>query len=329
MAKLIKTKPEDLLNLQSGDFAHFVSDGIAINDVKTFEPRHRISNLDKTINVKTIRIFANILFSCTVFAAALISGFYPISLLIFLALFDIRSVKRIDFPINKSSFIPYKNIEEVKMIKGILGLNYAHIIIKDDDGNISLKKLKLYDSQSGWNRAVVLFNRIGKLNLTEKPVRDLSDLKRIVVGNRIEYAVDGDELLLIENGKFIEERVDPFKYFRFIAIIGVIGTMGAAAAKVTAILRRYQSPFDSANKHEIINYLVVVFFLLLTLIPVRYVRKTRPTILRKSDVRGLEITKKEFAIKVKGWGGFNFLIKHNLKFFSPEGVEELKKHLSI
>lgn len=321
MAKLIKTKPEDLLNLQSGDFAHFVSDGIAINDVKTFEPRHRISNLDQTINIKTIRIVANILFSCTVFAAALISGFYPISLLIFLALFDLRSVKRIDLPINKTAFIPYKNIEEVKMIKGMLGLNYAHIIIKDENGNISLKKLKLYDSQSGWNRAVVLFTRIGKLNLTEKPVRDLSHLKRIVVGNGVEYAVDGDELLLIENGKFIEERVDPFKYFRFIAIIGVIGTIGAAAAKVTAILRYYE--------YEIIDYLVVVFFLLLTLIPVRFVRKTRPTILRKSDVRGLKITKKEFAIKVKGWGGFNFLIKHNLKFFSPEGVEELKKHLSI
>ena len=29
MTKLIKTKPEDLLNLQNGDYAHFVEDGIA------------------------------------------------------------------------------------------------------------------------------------------------------------------------------------------------------------------------------------------------------------------------------------------------------------
>lgn len=320
MAKLIKTKPEDLLNLQSGDFAHFVSDGIAVNDVKTFEPRHHVNNIHKTANFKAVRIVLNILFSLAVFAAALITGFYPISLLIFLALFDLRSVKRIDLPINKSDFIPYKNIEEVRMIKGKLGFNYAHIIIVDDNGNKSLKKLKLYDSQSGWDRAILLFNRIGKLNMPKEAVKYLSGLKRIVVGNGIEYAVDGDQLLLIENGKYKEDREDPFKYFRFIAIIGVVGTLGAAAAKITAIIRYYE--------YEVIDYSVVVFFLLITLIPIGYIRKTRPTKLKKSDVRGVQITKKKFIIKVKGWGSFNFLIKHNLKFFTPEGIEELKKHLS-
>lgn len=320
MAKLVKTKPEDLLNLQSGDFAHFVAEGIAINDVKTFEPRHQINNIHKTANVRGIRIALNVLFSVVVFTAAIYTGFYPISLLLFLALYDLRSVKRIDLPINKSDYIPYKNILEVKMIKGRLGFNYAHIIIQDDNGNKSLKKLKLYDSQSGWDRAVVLFNRIGKLNLAEKPAKSIEGLERITVGNGVEYAVDGDQLLLIENGKFNEERIDPFKYFRFVALVGVIGTIGAAIAKIVNIIQNYQ--------YGVVDYMVVVFFLLFSLVPLKFVRKTKPTILKKSDVNEFKATNKEFIIKVKGWKGFTLVIKHNLKFFTPEGIERLKQYLS-
>lgn len=320
MAKLVKTKPEDLLNLQSGDFAHFVAEGIAVNDVKTFEPRHQINNIHKTANVRSLRIALNVFFSVVVFAAAIYTGFYPISLLLFLALYDLRSVKRIDLPINKSDYIPYKNILEVKMIKGRLGFNYAHIIIQDDNGNKSLKKLKLYDSQSGWDRAVVLFNRIGKLNLAEKPVRSLEGLERITVGNGVEYAIDGDQLLLVENGKFNEERIDPFKYFRFVALVGVIGTIGAAIAKIVNIVQNYQ--------YGVVDYMVVVFFLLFSLVPLKFVRKTKPTILKKSDVKEFKVTNKEFVIKVKGWNGFTLVIKHNLKFFTPEGIERLKQYLS-
>lgn len=319
MAKLIKTQPEDLLNLQSGDFAHFVADGIAVNDVKTFEPRHQVNNIHKTSNVKGARIAANVLFSLVVFGAAIITGFYPISLLLFLSLFDLRSLKRIDLPINKSDYIPYKNIVEVKMIKGRLGFNYAHVIIKDDEGNISLKKLKLYDSQSGWDRAVVLFNRIGKLNLQEKPAKSVAGLERVTVGNGVEYAIDEDRLLLIENGKFKEDRIDPFKYFRFVAIVAVLGTLGAALVKVVSIVQNYQYNF--------VDYLVVVFFIVFALVPLGFVRKTRPTVLAKKDIKGFKVTKKEFVIKVKGWKGFTLVIKHNLKYFSPEGIERLKQYL--
>lgn len=319
MAKLIKTNPEDLLVLQSGDYAHFVSDGIAINDVTTFEPRHHIVTIEKTWNVRGARVFANIVFSIIVFAVALLTGFYPISLLLFLALYDLRSLKRIDLPLNKSGFIPYENIEEVKMIKGMLGFNYAHIIVVDNAGKKSIKKLKLYDSQSGWDRAVVLFNRIGKLNLVEKPAKSIEGLERITVGNGIEYAIEGDKLLLVENGKHVEDRVDPFKYFRFVAAIGVMGTLGAITAKVYSIIHYYE--------YEIVDYLVVVFFILMTLIPLKFIRKSKPTVIKKSDVVSVDVSKKTFVIKVKGWKGFTLIVKHSLKFFTEEGKEALKKYL--
>ena len=318
MTKLIKTNPADLLNLQSGDYAHFVKDGIAINDVKTFEPRHHVNEIHKTSNTKKIRIVLNILFSLAIFIAAYTSGFYPLSLLLFLSLYDLRSIQRINLPINKSNFIPYKNIEEVKMIKGLLTFNYAHIIIVDDKGQKSLKKLKLYDSQSGWDRAVFLFGKLGKLDLQEEPLKETSHLKKISVGNSMEYAIEEDTLFLLENGKYSKEREDPFKYFRFVALTGVFGTLGAALTKVKKIVEFHE--------YEVIHFSVVMFFLLLTLIPLGFVRKTKPTQLKKSDVKDFRVTKKHFIIRVRGWKGFTLLIKHDLKYFTKEGIEELKTY---
>ncbi len=320
MTKLIKTKPEDLLNLQSGDYAHFVEDGIAINNVKTFEPRHRINEIHKTSDIKKIRIGLNIVFSLVVFMFAFFTGFYPLSLLLFLSLYDLRSVQRINLPINKSNFIPYKNIEEVKMIKGMLSFNYAHIIIVDNQGNKSLKKLRLYDSKSGWDRAVIMFDKLGKLNLQIDPVLDISHLKRISVGNGSEYAIDGNTLLLLENGKYNKEREDPFKYFRFIALTGVLIPLGAAITKVKKIIEYHE--------YDPVHYTVVFIFLLLTLIPFSFVQKTKPTVLKKSNVKGFKITKKHFVIKVRGWKGFTLIIKHDLKYFTKEGIEELKTYFS-
>lgn len=320
MSKLIKTKPQNLLNLQSGDYAHFVEDGIAINDVKTFEPRHRLSKINKTFDVKKIRIIVNILFSGLVFAIAFYSGFYPLSLLLFLSLYDLRSLQRLNLPINKSRFIPYENIEEVKLIKGILRFNYAHIII-NVSGKKSLKKLKLYDSQSGWERAVVLFSKIGKLNLQKDSEKDISSLKRISVGYGVEYALENDALLLIENGKYNKQREDPFKYFRFIAITGVFITLGSAVTKIKKIVEDHE--------YEIVHYIVVLLFLLVTLIPLKFVTKTKPTEFKKSAVKSFKITSKHFIIVIKGWKGFPLTIKHDLKYFDKGGVEELKTYLSI
>lgn len=320
MTKLIKTHPEDLLNLQSGDYAHFVDDGIGINDVKTFEMRHRLNEIHKTSDTKKIRIIINVFFSFSIFLFAFFSGFYPISLLLFLSLYDLRSIQRINLPVNKSNFIPYKNIEEIKMVKGMLAFNYAFIIIVDDFGKKSLKKLKLYDSKSGWDRAANLFGRLGKLSIKQEVIKDVSHLKRISLGNSFEYAIEADRLLLIDNGKFNKEREDPFKYFRFVAITGVCITLGAAITKVKKIIEYHE--------YDLVSFCVVIFFLLITLVPLSFVRKTKPTQIKKANVKGFKITKKNFVITLRGWSGFPLIVKHDLKSFSKDGVNELKTYLS-
>ena len=82
------------------------------------------------------------------------------------------------------------------------------------------------------------------------------------------------------------------------------------------------------HDYNAVSYTVVLIFLLLTLIPFSFIRKTKPTQLKKSKVRGFKITKKKFIIMVKGWDGFILIIKHDLKYFSKEGIEDLKSYLS-
>jgi len=165
-----------------------------------------------------------------------------------------------------------------------------------------------------------MFDKLGKLNLQIDPVLDISHLKRISVGNGSEYAIDGNTLLLLENGKYNKEREDPFKYFRFIALTGVLITLGAAITKVKKIIEYHE--------YNPVHYTVVFIFLLLTLIPFSFVQKTKPTVLKKSNVKGFKITKKYFVIKVRGWKGFTLIIKHDLKYFTKEGIEELKTYFS-
>ena len=104
-------------------------------------------------------------------------------------------------------------------------------------------------------------------------MKPINDLQRITVGNGIEYAVDGDQLLIVENNRFNEERIDPFKYFRFVALVGFIGVFGASLIKIYNIVVNHQ--------YYIIDFMVVLFFIFLALIPLRFVRKTKPTVLKK------------------------------------------------
>lgn len=320
MAKLIKTQPENLLNLQNGDFAHFIEEGIVINDVKTVEPRHLQNNIHKTTNYRQLRIVLNILGSILILCAALYLGFYPLSLLLFLSLYDLRNLQHSNLPSNQSNFLPYNNIEEVKLEKGKLGLNYALIYLKDAQGKPSVKKLKLYDSKSGWERAVTLFKRIGKLSFSEHPVKDISSLEKITVGNGVEYAIDGDQLLVVENGKFNPEREDPFKYFRFVALIAFAGGITAIIAKVIMMMNEHH--------YSVIDFCVILLFVGLSYIPFTYLQKSRPTVLNKNKITSTQTKQNKFIIKYAGWNNFPLVIKHNLKYISEEDLIKLKNYIA-
>ena len=153
--------------------------------------------------------------------------------------------------------------------------------------------------------------------MKEEVAKDFSGLKKITVGNGIEYAVEGDKLFLIENGRYKKEREDPYKYFRFVAIIGVLASLGAAGSKVRMIIENHE--------YQYVDYLVVVFFIFLANIPFQFVRKTRPTVIHKSEVIGFKIKRKKFKITLKGWKVFSLVVKHDLKFFTPEDIKLLKE----
>jgi len=315
MAKLIKTHPKDLLNLQNGYYAHFVEDGIAINDVKTYEPRHRISRINDSVNVKSMRFVLNGVFAIAVLAGVYFTGFVPLVLLMFVVLYDLRNIKRITLPMNKSNFIPFKNIIEVEMVAGKLGFNYAYIMIKDDNDKVSQKKLPLYDSESTWERAKVLFTHLGILKPLKKKTKDISSLQQIVIGEGITYGIEDDKLLYIENGKHDLEREDPYKYFRFLTTIGLLFTVATIVAKVSKMIAH--------NNYEFVDFIVLVFFIWVASIPLKLGKRSNANVIEKKDILEIKDGKKSVLIKTKGWFLYSFTIKLNKNYIAENTVEQL------
>lgn len=315
MAKLIKTHPKDLLNLQNGNYAHFVEDGIGINDVKTFEPRHRVSKINESVNVKTLRLVLNAVFAVVILVAVYITTFLPLILLMFLVLFDLRNVKRIKLPINKSNFIPFANIVDVEMIAGKLGFNYAYINIKDDNGKLSVKKLPLYDSESTWERAKVLFNHLQVLKPIKKSTKDTSGLEQIVIGEGISYGIENNELLYIENGKHDLDREDPYKYYRFLTAIGFLFASSAVINQVYSMLTKHS--------YSLVDFVVLVFFVWITSIPFKLGKKSNANVIRRKDIIEIIDGKSAVLIKTKGWFMYPFIIKLNKKYITDNTVKQL------
>ncbi len=315
MVKLRKTHPSDLLNLQNGYYAHFVEDGIAINDVKTYEPRHRVSRINESVNVKSIRLVLNSVFATSVLVGVYLSGFVPLTLLMFVVLYDLRNIKRISLPMNRSNFIPFKNIIEVEMVAGKLGFNYAYIKIKDDNDKVSQKKLPLYDSESTWERAKVLFTHLGILKPLKKKTKDISNLQQIVIGEGITYGIDGDNLLYIENGKHDLEREDPYKYFRFLTTIGLLFTIATIVAKVFKMIVHHN--------YEVVDFVVLLFFIWVASVPFKLGKRSNANVIEKEDIVEIEDRGKSVLIKTKGWFLYPFVITLNKKYIAENTIEQL------
>jgi hypothetical protein len=315
MAKLIKTHPKDLLNLQNGYYAHFVEDGIAINDVKTYEPRHRMSKINESSNVKSLRITLNILFTVVIFVAIYITDFIPLALLMFAVIYDLRSVKRINLPLNKSNFIPFVNIIDVELVAGKLGFNSALVNIKDDNGKLSLKTLKLYDSDSTWERAKELFAHFKILKPLNKVSKDITGLELIKIDEGVSFAIEDDKLLYIENGKFDLEREDPYKYFRFLTSLGLFILVVTIVKKIVDMIDKHQ--------YEILDFVVLAFFIWLASIPYKLGKRSRANVINRADIKSIEENKKNVLIKIKGWGSIPFIIKLNKKYISEKAIDQL------
>lgn len=315
MAKLIKTHPKDLLNLQNGYYAHFVEDGIAINDVKTYEPRHRVSRINESSDVKSFRIALNIFLTVLIFSVIYITGFVPLALLMFAVLYDLRSVKRINYPVNKSNFIPFVNIKDVALVSGKLGFNYAQIYIKDDNGKISVKTLKLYDSDSTWERAKFLFTHLKLLRPLKNKNKDTSKLEKIKINEGVAYAIENDKLLYLENGKHDIEREDPYKYFRFLTSLGLFVLVVTISKKLLDMI--------NLSQHTFTDFVVLLFFIWLASVPYKLSKRTNPNTINRGDIKSIESNKKHVLIKIKGWGSIPFTIKLNKKYISEETIDQL------
>ena len=125
------------------------------------EERDLIVDLNKTTNTKNIRLLFNTLLTLGIFTMVIITGFYPLALLVFATIWDLKNIKRQTLPTLTGSRIPLKNISSAKFIFGKLGFHQIDLLITNDEGKQMQKTMRLYDSKNEIERALNILSETG------------------------------------------------------------------------------------------------------------------------------------------------------------------------
>jgi len=313
-----KSPVKATINLQNGKFCHLIDNTLVVSRQHRPKSIPLPVDLSKTKNVKKFRIFLNILFTLMIIATAIWSDFYPLVLLMFLSLWDLRQLKRYTLPINKTKVIPLDNIEGIELKKGQMGFNYMDVYIQND-GIKSLVPLQLYDSASTLLYAKTVAQEIGKL--TKSPEIEKVTLKgyQIPLNETSSYISSGKSFLYCHNDVHTKSRVDSYKYVRVISYFVIALLLICIGIKVNSILTLFTN---------FIDYIVVLIFALLTLIPIKYTQKALPNNILYNDILEVKKGKKKTYMVIKQKRGLNLKVHFKNKFVPSDIQEHLKININ-
>jgi hypothetical protein len=299
------------INLQNGMFCHLVGEFLIVSGNHNPEIINFEYDLSKTKNQKKARIILNIVFTLIFASAAVYTQFYPLILLLFLSLWDLRQLNRYKLPINKTKIIPLKNVTEIRLKKGQLGFNYMDVYL-ENNGDKSFIPLQLYDSESTLENAKVVTSKIGKL--TESP-----EIEKIeIVGYSIplnevsSYVLKDDVLHYTQNNLFNRSRIDSYKYLRLVAYFALIMILVSIGIKINIINTTHTNYIDNV---------VIVIFILAMLIPIKYVRKALPNTINVTDIIEFKQGNNKSSLILKQKIGFNLKVHLKSKFL-PKDIRE-------
>lgn len=283
-----QTPAVNRIKLQAGMYCHLHDNKLIINDVTTLEPSDLIEKLDKSSSTNKFHYVLNIILTLLIFAIAIIFGFYFILLAVFISLWHLRKIKQKKLPENKSNCIPIKYIEKIQFAKGTIGFNYLKVVIKYQD-NLSVKTLKLYDSESTLAHAIGLLKDIIP---TESDIETHSSISgpKIDLGQKDAYIISDEKLFFTNNLVFEPNRKDDYLYIRWISYIFMGLGVIAILIKINIIL---------VSNSNYIDWLVVLMFILLLFIPYKYVQKSRPNIINFNEILEVIEEKKKLVIRYK------------------------------
>lgn len=309
-----KSDPGSLINLQNGEYLHLTPEFIIINDTLNFEKENLKYDLSKTKNRTKFRLFINVIFTVSLFAFAIYTQFYPLVLLMFVSIWDIRQLKRYHLPINKSKVIPIQNIYDIKIKKGQLGFNYIDVFI-EFNGVKSFIPLQLYDSESTLEQAKRIAIKLGKL--TDSPTATNSKIsgQAIAVNEISQYILSDGKWYYIENGVFNNSRIDNYKYLRALSYFFI--ALGTFMIGIKIYLM-------ATNGSNYIDFIVLILLLLLLLIPIKYSKKSLPNTFTNDEIVKVVKKKKKTMIELKEAFRFNRSIHIKNKFINSDFYDLLK-----
>ena len=313
-----RTALNKIFALQSGLYCHIYNDLLVINDREFIEPRDIVIDMNKVSEVKTVKILLNAAVTIAILVMTYITGFYPLALLLFLTIWDLKRIKRQTLPLLKSNCIPRKNIESIKFITGKLGFHELDMLIVNDEGKQMQKTMRLYDSKNEIVRALNILSEAGFTikNPMDAKNEKLKNAEFITINENEKLYLLEKEIVIAKNNVYPQkaEYVGVNNFLFFVLMLGIISSI---AAKTFIIMDKGQVLW--------VDLLVVFMFLVFLPLPFSLLNKSTSDVLQKDEILSAKIEKKrkKVFVVVESKSGWKLSLKRKIEFGSEEDAKKV------
>lgn len=264
-------------NLQRGEKCFIIDNKLIITsdykiNVDSFQPKKGIGR-----NIRKLRLILNIIAAVLVFIIAFGLKIYPVLVVMFLILWDIKQLKSYTHPISNSNCISVDWIEDVKIRKGKLGFSYIDLFFTDDKKNLVMRPLKVYDSDEELEIAIKSFEKLGFLLDGSSVIAkgEFIEGESYKCNNRTEVVFNDKGVFFTKDGRFDNSNPDAFgikvALYILLSLIGIVFT-------IIQSMRLYEDGFNYPG----LTLLIIV--ILLTSIPFRKIRKVSVDFISKDQL---------------------------------------------
>ncbi len=303
--------------LQSGLYCHIYNDLLVINDREFIEPRDIVIDMNKVSEVKKVKIFLNAAVTIAILVMTYITGFYPLALLLFLTIWDLKRIKRQALPLLKSNCVPLKNIESIQFITGKLGFHELDMLVVNDEGKQMQKTMRLYDSKNEIEKALNILNEAGFTieNPMDAKNEKLKNAESITINENEKLYLLEKEIVIAKNNVYPQkaEYVGVNNFLFFVLIVCIVSSI---AAKTFIIIEKEQVLW--------VDLLVVFMFLLFLPLPFSLLNKSTSDVLQKEEILSAKIEKKrkKVFVLIESKSGWKLPLKRKVEFRSEEDAKK-------
>jgi hypothetical protein len=274
-------------------------------------------DMNKVSEIKTVKILLNAAVTLAILVMTYITGFYPLALLLFLTIWDLKRIKRQSLPLLKSDCIPLKNIKSIKFITGKLGFHELDMLVVNDEGKQMQKTMRLYDSKNEIVRALNILSEAGFTieNPMDAKNEKLKNAESITINENEKLYLLEKEIVIAKNNVYPQkaEYVGVNNFLFFVLMVGIVSSI---AAKTFIIIEKEQVLW--------VDLLVVFMFLLFLPLPFSLLNKSTSDVLQKEEILSAKIEKKRkrFFVVIESKSGWKLPLKRKVEFGNEEDAKK-------